>query len=242
MPQRVFCRLIVSVFWCASSSAPAADRSYVVERYPILEAIEASGVRLAGETRNWMAKWKGMSLENSPAYQFKELSGSTSINGKIQRLAPDDPKGFTPLGAFVPRNASANPNTEIAYFNIAAIIGHDKFFRPAVPYELGPKGRAAFKALILITPIKGQARLKNRRRILEAIETGRDLQGCIKAKKADSERTYDEIVRSRAPNGKHPIIAYLQASNPKPTSGSVVTLASGYNGDALELAREFPSS
>ena len=36
-----------------------------------------------------MKKWKGMDLDDSAMYQFTELSGSTSINLRIQTVAAD---------------------------------------------------------------------------------------------------------------------------------------------------------
>jgi hypothetical protein len=187
-----------------------------------------------------MKKWKGMDLDDTAKYQFTELSGSTSINLKIQTVAAD-PKS---RGTFIPRNAAANPNTEIAYFNMAAIIGWDKIFRPAVRYELGAIASRGFKNLINSTPIRGNQRTENKRRILAAIATGVPLKGAVKARKQQSATALDSIANTGAsPNGaprsSHPIIASLQAGNPMPVAGKEVVLKTGYKGDAYGLAREY---
>ena len=214
--------------------------SYVIQSYPILEALAGSGVALHGETLEWMKKWKGMDLEDSAKYRFKELSGSTSINLRTETVAAD-PKS---RGSFVPRNGSANPNTEIAYFNMAALVGWDKIYRPAARYELGPVASAAFKKLIGSTPIRGSQRLENKKRILAAIATGLPLKGAIKAKKHDSALALDSLANTGvAPNGaprsSHAIVASLQAANSMPVAGKELILKTGYKGDAFELAREY---
>jgi len=214
--------------------------SYRIQSYPILDALAGGGGTLHSETLEWMKKWKGMDLDDSAKYQFTELSGSTSINLRIQTVAAD-PKS---RGSFVPRNGAANPNTEIAYFNMAAIVGWDKIYRPAARYELGPIASAAFKKLIDSTRITGTQRRENMKRILAAIATGSPLKGAVKAKKHKSAVALDSIANTGAsPNGapksSHPIIAYLQAGSSMPVAGKEQVLKTGYKGDAYELAREY---
>jgi hypothetical protein len=185
-----------------------------------------------------MKRWSDMDLE-SPTFQFKELSGSTSINLKIRKADATDPQGYKSWGSFVPRNGAANPDTEIAYFNLAAILGWDSIFRPCARYELGPTASSTFKGLIANTSIHGSDRLENKARILKEIASGHPLRGCVKAKKLDSSRTYDEITQANAPRSSHPIIISLQASNAMPKTGDMLDLGHGYKGDALQLAREY---
>jgi hypothetical protein len=83
------------------------------------------------ETVHWMEKWKGMNLEEEK-YTFKGLGGATSITMKVRERDPSDPQETKSMGAFVPRNGAGNPNTGIAYFNMAAILGYDGIFRPSV--------------------------------------------------------------------------------------------------------------
>jgi hypothetical protein len=64
-----------------------------IEAYPILEKLQAEGRSLSKVTEDWMKKWRGMDLD-STEYQFKELSGSTSINLKIRKVDPTDAKGY----------------------------------------------------------------------------------------------------------------------------------------------------
>jgi hypothetical protein len=214
-----------------------------IEGYPILERLLAQAAALSAVTQDWMKKWRGMDLD-SAEYEFKELSGSTSINMKIRKVDPTDPQGYKSRGSFVPLNGAANPDTEIAYFNLAAILGYDSIFRPTVRYELGPKASSALKTLIEHTPIHGSDRIENKGNILKEIASGNPLKGCVKAKKLDSARAYDEMVNPNAPgNGaprsSNPIIMSLRVENPQPKSGVTLELCQGYTGDALQLAREF---
>ena len=169
-----------------------------IEGYPILEKLLAQGTTLSAVTQDWMKKWRGMDLD-SDQYEFKELSGSTSINMKIRKLDPTDPQGYKSRGSFVPLNGAANPDTEIAYFNLAAILGYDSVFRPTARYELGPKASATLKTLIEHASIHGSDRVENKGNILREIASGRPLRGCVKAKKLEPSRAYDEMVNPSAP-------------------------------------------
>ena len=213
---------------------------YTIQSYPIIDAVAGSGGALCSETLEWMKKWKGLDLDDATKFQCTELSGSTSINLRIHTVGADSKS----RGSFVPRNGAANPNTEIAYFNMAAIVGWDKVYRSSARYELGLIASAAFKNLIDSTPIRGIQRLENKRRILAAIATGSPLKGAVKAKKHKSAVALDSIANTGAsPNGapksSHPIIAYLQAGNSMPVAGKEEVLKMGYKGDAYELAREY---
>ncbi|MDQ6656287.1 MAG: hypothetical protein M3Y80_10795 [Verrucomicrobiota bacterium] len=214
----------------------------IIEGFPILEKLLAQGTTLSAVTQEWMKKWRGMDLDSAD-YDFKELSGSTSINLKIRKLDPADPQGFKSRGSFVPLNGAANPDTEIAYFNLAAILGYDSVFRPTTRYELGPKASAVFKTLIEHASIHGSDRIQNRANILKEIASGKPLRGCVKAKKLDTTRAYDEMVDPRAagngaPRSSNAVIRSLQAENPQPKGGTNLDLVHGYTGDALQLARE----
>ncbi|MEH2565963.1 hypothetical protein [Bradyrhizobium sp. AZCC 2289] len=229
---------LVSAF--AASAAPGSE----IQGYPILEALQAKGQTLAPDTTDWMKKWKGMNLDDSASYQFKELSGSTSINMKIEKIDTSDPKGYKSRGSFIPHNSAANPDVEIGAFQLSALMGFDSVYRTAAPYVLGPVGSKALKSLIESAHISNRQRLENKANILRAIQTGMPLKGCVKAKKDDTNATLDEIANTHAapngaPNANHPIIRLLQASAPQPVRGRNVTLKSGYVGDELELAREY---
>ena len=214
-----------------------------IDGFPILDRLLAQGTALSAVTRDWMKKWRGMDLD-SAEYEFKELSGSTSINMKIRKIDRTDPQGYKSRGTFVPLNGAANPDTEISYFNLAAILGYDSVFRPTARYELGPKASAALETLIEHTPIHGSDRVENKGNILREIASGKPLRGCVKAKKLDSARAYDEMVNPSAPgNGaprsSNPVIKSLQVENAQPQSGVTLDLGHGYKGDAIQLAREF---
>jgi hypothetical protein len=231
---------ITFAFATATSAAPVSD----IQGYPILEALQAKGQTLAPDTTDWMKKWKGMNLDDSANYQFKELSGSTSINMKIEKIDTSDPKGYKSRGSYIPHNSAANPDVEIGASQLGAILGFDSIYRPAAPYELGPVGSKALKSLIDSAHISNRQRLENKANILKAIQTGMPLKGCVKAKKDDTNVALDEIANTHAapngaPNSSHPIIRLLQASSPQPVQGKTVTLKNGYVGDELELAREF---
>jgi hypothetical protein len=222
----------------------AAPPGYEIQSFPVLEALQSGGRSLSADSNEWMKKWKGMNLEDSVNYTFKELSGSTSINMKIEKIDASDPKGYKSRGSFVPRNSSANPDIEIAAFNLSAILGYDQIYRPAARYELGPVASQAFKSLIGKYHFAGSARLANKARILKAIQSGSPLKGCVKAKKDDTSVALDAIANTHAPsngapNAGHPIVQFLQAANDKPMAGRSLTLKAGYLGDELELAREY---
>ncbi|WP_439407871.1 hypothetical protein ACNJX9_03990 [Bradyrhizobium sp. DASA03076] len=222
----------------------AAPAGYEIQSFPVPEALQSEGRSLSADSKDWMKKWRGMNLEDSASYTFKELSGSTSINMKIEKIDASDPKGYKSRGSFVPRNSSANPDIEIAAFNLSAILGYDQIYRPAARYELGPIASQALKSLIGKYNIHGSARLANKARILKAIESGSPLKGCVKAKKDDTGVAFDAIANTHAasngaPNAGHPIIRFLQAANDKPTAGKSLILKTGYDGDELELAREY---
>ena len=122
----------------AASVAQAGE----IQGYPILQALEAKGQTLAPDTKEWMKKWQGMNLDDSASYQFKELSGSTSINMKIEKIDSSDPKGYKSRGSFVPRNSAANPDVEIGAFQLGALLGFDSIYRTAARYEKSVGGLA----------------------------------------------------------------------------------------------------
>ena len=251
LPKERTAILVAGAFLLAAAVVPAPSRAappdgpgYEILSFPVLEALQSGGQLLAPDSKEWMKKWKGMNLEDSSSYTFKELSGSTSINMKIEKIDPSDPKGHKSRGSFVPRNSSANPDVEIAAFNLSAILGYDQIYRPAARYELGPIASQALKALIGKYDFRGSARLANKARILKVIQSGSPLKGCVKAKKDETNVALDAIANTHAasngaPNAGHPIVQFLQAANEKPIAGKSLTLKAGYVGDELELAREY---
>src|SRR5262245_60114110 len=50
----------------------AALPSYEIQSFPVLEALQSEGRSLAPDSKEWMKKWKGMNLEDSSSYTFKE--------------------------------------------------------------------------------------------------------------------------------------------------------------------------
>lgn len=211
---------------------------------PILNAIENSGARLSPTTLKWMKKWKGIDLEDASVFSFKELSGSSSINLKIQKIDASDEKGFKAYGSFVAVNEAANPNSEIGSFNLAAIVGADSFYRPTIPYSLGKRAQAEFKNLLATLPISGSMKIANKKRILSNLEKGALLPGCIKAKKDDTEIAIESMLvkgwrGSTSLNPNHAVMKFLQAGNPQPKKGDTILMHPNYTGDALTLAREF---
>jgi hypothetical protein len=229
------------------TSSSRMPSGYTVTQYPILHRLQQNGVKLAEDTEKWMKKWQGVDLEDESLYFFDELSGSTSINLKVKKKDPKEADGSKSMGSFVPRNGAANFNLEIAYFNMAAILGADHFFRPAIRYELGKTAKEKFENLIEKAEIKGKNRLLNKEAIMKRLATQEDLKGCLKAKKPDLSIGYDNMADwKQPPNGApvmtHPVIAFLQAKNPKPKSGNTLVLKTGknqYAGDELELVREY---
>lgn len=183
-----------------------------------------------------MNRWLGVDLE-SDIYSFPELSGSTSVNIKVQKLDPVTGRNTISMGIFAPHNDSGNPYFEIAYFNMAAIFGMDSVFRPAIRYVMGTHASALFKQAIDRTVITDPNRLENKKRILAIIASGQPLLGCLKAKKPDGVIGFDGVGLGSV-NFSHPITMALQASNPKPAKDEIINLAPGYSGEMSVLAKE----
>ena len=87
-----------------------ADASAImtIDGFPILDRLLAQGTALSAVTRDWMKKWRGMDLD-SAEYEFKELSGSTSINMKIRKIDPTDPQGYKSRGTLRPTQWRGEP-------------------------------------------------------------------------------------------------------------------------------------
>lgn len=212
--------------------------------FKILNAIEAEKGKLAPSTKKWMKKWKDMNLEDTALFTLAEISGTTSINIKVQKKDATDEKGYKSYGSFVTTNEAANPNAEIAYFNLAAIVGADSFYRPAVRYELGPKAKVTFKKVLTATPVKGVMRTNNKKNILKALEKPVDLRGCVKAKKEDFSVELEDMVGPSVPGmlplkATHPVVKFIRGNSVAPKRGDTIQLKNLYIGDALTLSREF---
>lgn len=213
-----------------------------IRKFPILESLQKQGKPLAKETTKWMKRWYGANLD-ARGFEYEGLTGTTSINLQVRKKDSSSADGYKAYGTYVTLNDSAHFDAEIAYFNLAAILGYDAIFRPTVRYALGPRAMRAFKSLLLKMPLQNEdsIRLDNRKRILREIAKGKPLKGCLKAKKLNTNIDYDAIANltTRKPNTKNPIIIALQANNPQPVAGKTLELAKGYKGGALQLAREF---
>jgi hypothetical protein len=213
-----------------------------IKTFPILERLQKQKKTLAKETTKWMKRWYGTNLD-APGFDYEVITGTTSLNLKVRKVDTTSVDGYKAYGSYVTRNDSAHFDAEIAYFNLAAILGHDDIFRPTVRYSLGPRATKAFKSLLLklSIPTQDTIRLANRTLILKDIAKGLPLKGCLKAKKFDPNADYDAIADlvTRKPKMNNVIIASLQASNAQPVAGKKLELLKGYTGDALQLAREF---
>lgn len=214
--------------------------------YNIYQQLKNEGREVSKQSSKWLKRYDGINLDDLSSFQFKEISGTTSINLKIQKIDSTDPKGYKAYGSFVPLNSSGNPNAEIAYFNLAMISGVDFMFRPTVRYELGPIASQEFKNIILSTTIKGEARTENKENILRRIEANQGLKGCLKAKKSEFAIGYDEIIKPTTffnRNGgiktNHPLAKFIQAKNPQPSKEKMLELKNKYTNTEYQLAREF---
>lgn len=214
--------------------------------YNIVNQLKNDGIEISKQSSKWLKRYDGINLEDLNTFQFKEISGTTSINLKIQKIDSTDSKGYKSYGSFVPLNSSANPNAEIAYFNLALITGVDFMFRPTIRYELGQIASQEFKKVILSSTIKGENRNENKTNILKRIDTNQSLKGCIKAKKSDFAIGYDEIIkpttffnRLGGMKANHPLAKLIQAKNAQPSKEKQLELKSKYSNSEFQLAREF---
>lgn len=212
----------------------------------LIKNAEKSGIALSSSTIKWMKKWNEIDLEDANLYTFPALSGTTSVNLKVAKKDAKDTSGFKSLGSFVTVNEAANPNAEIAYFNLSVILGVDSFFRPAIRYELGNRGKEEFRKLLVSTKLVGAIRNNNKERILKSISNypNENLKGCLKAKKEENIHELEDMVKTKWPsagrlNYKHPILKLIQAQNEQPKIGDRILLRKDFEGDAVTLAREF---
>ena len=214
--------------------------------YNIFNQLKSEGQEISKQSTKWLKRYNGINLDDLNSFQYKEISGTTSINLKIQKLDSNEPKGYKSYGSFVPLNSSANPNAEIAYFNLAMITGVDFMFRPTVRYELGPTASQEFKKIILSSTIKGESRNENKNNILKRIESSQTLKGCLKAKKSDFAIGYDDIIkpttffnRLGGMKANHPLAKLIQAKNSQPSKEKQLELKTKYSNTEFQLAKEF---
>jgi hypothetical protein len=228
---------------CFATQDPAF---FIAKPHPILTALESSGKVLSPRTQYWMKNWQGVNLEDTSQIQFKEIAGTTSVTLKIAKRDPTNPQNMISLGSFLTSNDSGNPNSELAYFSLAALLGVDEMFRPSLRYDLGPQASSQFKNLLAQTSVYGKQRSMNKKNILAHIKSGEILPGCLKAKKKDGTISLDNLLssgnwynESGGLNKNHALIKFIQAQNTQPLAGQKLNLKTGYIGDAYELSREF---
>lgn len=179
-----------------------------------------------------VTKLNTVNLEEVESYTF-ELSGQTSVNLKFNREGGTD-------GGFVTRNSAANPNTEIAYYNLASILGVDQIVRGAIPYTLGPRGIATFRTLISNTRFRGM-RARNATTILETTRANpRELKGCLREKKKSDDVAMNSLVdvSNNRPQLAHSLFKDLNAANPVPTEGTY-NFREGYQGSRVKVAQQY---
>lgn len=220
-----------------------------IKHPPIIAKLQKLKQPLAKETDKWMKRWVGTDFE-APGFVYNQLGGTTQIYLKIRKVDPTDlVNGYKAYGTFVTGHGSSNPDTEIAYFNLAAILGHDDVIRPAIPYTLGKKAAQGFKILLekefaLPAPLGDRRHDVRIPRLLDWLKTP-PLIGGLKAHKEDTYAEYKSIADIPPGAGRggplknNPIIKALQATNAQPVAKKKVLLQTGYTGDLLQLAREY---
>lgn len=236
-------RLSMAATVILSSALTNNVHADTIQTFPILEKLQSQGRPLAQETIKWMNRWRGVNLDD-PSFIMNTLSGGTSVYLKIQKPDSTTADGYKAYGIFGSSNGSNNPYSELAYFNLAAILGYDYIFRPNVRYSLGPRGSQAFKSLLEKADITEELRLKNKIRVLQDITSGKPLKGSIKAHKLSSNIAYNDIADRQAfPNGlpkiSNPIITALQATHTQPSPYKQLELIKGYKNNSLQFAREY---
>jgi hypothetical protein len=211
-----------------------------------LEKLESEhNIQLSKNTKKWMKRWKNIDLDDLSTFQYKELSGTTSVNLKIHKIDPTDSKGVKSFGTFMGLNDSGNPNTEIAYFQFAALLGIDKNYRPAMRYHLGSKAQEEFKKLMLATKLIGKTRNLNKEFLLKEIAKNKILDGALKAKKDDTAMAFETATKTSrfskrlVLNSDYPFLKALSASEAQPRKGEKNTILKDYVGDEYELSKVF---
>lgn len=237
----------ITILFALVTGTISTVHAEVIKKPPIIAKLQQLKQPLSKETKKWMNRWVGVDLEG-PGFLYDQLSGNTGIYLKIRKINRTDlVDGHTAYGTFVTFHGPSNPDAEIAYFNLAAILGHDNIMRPAIPYTLGNKGTKGFKTLLkkeLAIADPTSRRPVRIKRLLNWLETP-PLRGGLKAHKPISSITYQSFVDTPpgaiygVPLETNPIVMALQASNPQPIAGRKIQLKTGYTGDLLQLAREY---
>ena len=185
--------------------------------------------------KKWLKHVRSMDLENDTNYSFPELAGKTSCMLKI------DKDGKT-VGSFLWRRSSGNsgnPNTEIAYFNMARILGFENIVRPGVPFKIGPRAITNYEKLLKNDPINNQQRQDNRTATLAFIQSNPgEMRGALKCKKPKSTEEYNEIVGNNGPNMDDPIMRLVQADQPMPAGDVTIKINKKiYKASAVDTGR-----
>jgi hypothetical protein len=237
----------ITILFALVATATNIAQAGVIKQPPIIAKLRQLKQPLSKETKKWMKRWVGADLEGS-GFVYDQLSGNTGIYLKISKIDPTDlVNGHKAYGTFVTFHGPSNPDSEIAYFNLAAILGHDNIIRPAIPYTLGKNAAQGFKTLLekeLTVADPASRRPIRINRLLTWLETP-PLLGGLKAKKPISSVKYQSFVDTPTgaiygvPLSSNPIVTALQASNAQPVSGKKVRLQAGYTGDLLQLTREY---
>jgi hypothetical protein len=192
--------------------------------------IEGDGTFPLANHNEIVEKLSAVDLEQTQNYTF-ELSGQTSVHLKFK-------KEHDTSGTFATRNEATNANTEIAYFNLARVLGVEKVFRATVPYTLESRGIATFRSLIQAAHFTGM-RAQNARNIMtETSNNPNELQGCIKEKKQGEDVTIDSLADDNHPAMAHALFQDLKASNPKPVDGRY-TFSEHYWAPRAKVARQY---
>ena len=235
---------ILFIFSIINSVTVFAQELSNVQNVEFLTLLEKQNVTLSSNTKKWMKRYKGINLDDLTSFKFNELSGTTSVNLKIAKIDPTEEKGYKSYGTFMGLNDSGNPNAEIAYFNLATLLGVGERFRPVVRYQLGLTAQQEFKKLLNSTKLNGQTRNLNKTNLLKEIEKSKLLNGALKSKKSDTSIEFENLLKTtkfpkrRFLNPEYSFVKAIQANEPQPISGKKVIVIKNYEGDEKELSRE----
>jgi hypothetical protein len=207
------------------SASPEAIPSGVTEERDKPKAVLPAGKK----AKKWLETVRNIDLTASE-YTFPKLDGHTSCKLKVK-------KNGKAIANFLPPNSSGNPDTEVAYFNMARVVGYEEIIRPAAPFTLGPRAIKEFKNLLEKERPKNKQREENRKAILRMIaKNPNELKGALQAKKPKDSKSYDEIIKNNRPKMEHQLMQFVQADRPMPRSTDTLPFGNNH-ANALELAR-----
>ncbi len=145
------------------------------------------------------------------------------------------------LGAILPENSSTIVLGEIFSYNLARVLGFEKYYGPGVHFVLKGEGLKKFRSMILKARYN-EAKEINRKNLLKQTKRANKLN-CVYKKWGSKPYDLNKLVRNNSLNPQNIMANYITAKNKKPGS-EMIELADlrqgpgNGKGIAIDLARQ----